>query len=107
MEFSDAQARSQAGRYGMRRGTAWPGISAVDCEQPTAFCGLYSLPNAVTIYKELDKSLVIGFSRQANGLDITLPLDARSSMTAKPNDFQAFGACMVTLSERGLSNLRR
>jgi hypothetical protein len=81
----------------------------VDCGQPAAFCGVYSLPNAVAIYKALvdGNGLVIGFSREAKGLDITLPVDARSTAAAKPNDFQSYNACIRTLSPRGLSNLRR
>jgi hypothetical protein len=79
----------------------------VDCEQPTAFCGAYSLPNAVAIYKALveGNGLVIGFSREAKGLDVTLPVDARSTAAAKPNDFQSYNACIGTLSQPGLSNL--
>jgi hypothetical protein len=78
----------------------------VGCDQPTAFCGVYSLANAAAIYGALgEKSLAIGFSREANGLDITLPLDPRSSIAAKPNDYQDYNACMGTLAQRGLSNL--
>jgi hypothetical protein len=78
-----------------------PPYNSISCEQPTAFCGTYWLPNSVFIGTALVSGrLAVTLNRQANGLDVSLPLDVSERVRSKPDEFQAFSTCMSTLAER-------
>jgi hypothetical protein len=77
------------------------------CEQPTAFCAAYDIDDAATVYKAivLKQSVTVGFSRQVNGLDITLPLDTAVT-PAKSNQFTSYDDCMLKWIERAEKSLK-
>lgn len=76
------------------------------CEARTNFCGGYGLPTSAEIFSNLSSGkLSLGFAREANGLDITLPLNARDGVKASPNDFLAFTSCVDALVARAQKNL--
>jgi len=47
----------------------------------------------------------LGFSRQENGFDVTLPLDVAGATSKSPRDFQAFQQCIKTMAERAKAKL--
>jgi hypothetical protein len=70
------------------------------CEpsQSTGFCGAYFLPASIEIYMAaFSGKLSIGFNREPQSLDVSLPLDARES---NPNEYPPFRACMTTILDR-------
>jgi hypothetical protein len=78
------------------------------CEQPTALCASYQLPNSVLIQRALIAgNLAVGFNREAKGLDISLPLDPRDGIRGSPNEFRAYSACMAALADRAAANLNK
>ena len=78
------------------------------CEQPAAFCAEYWLPTSVDAYTGLLSSkLAVGFNRQANGLDINLPIDPSGAVRANQYDFRAYGECMTALARRAKVNLSK
>ena len=78
---------------------------ALDCEETTAFCAGYELPASADIYRALTVGKIgIGFSEQANGLDVTLPLDVASA-ASKAADFQAYNSCIITMVDRAKAKL--
>jgi len=77
------------------------------CEEPAAFCGWYWLPDSAVISAALPPGkLTIGFNREANGLDIRLPIDPADSVRAKPDEFRTFATCMTTLADRAKTKAR-
>lgn len=71
------------------------------CQEPAAFCGWYWRPASVVIGVAVPRGkLAIGFNREANGLDITLPIDPTESVRAKFDEYRALAACMATLADR-------
>jgi len=77
------------------------------CGEQAAFCGWYWRPASAAIGAALPQGkLAIGFNREANGLEISLPLDPNDSVRAKPDEFRAFGACMTTLVQRAKANIQ-
>jgi hypothetical protein len=76
------------------------------CEEPAAFCGWYWLPASAVIAAALPPGkLAIGFNREANGLDISLPIDPADSVRSKPDEYRTFAACMSTLVDRAKTKL--
>ncbi len=85
-----------------------PPYNSITCEQPTSFCGSYWLPNSVLIGTALVSGrLAVTFNREANGLDVSLPLDVRERVRTKPDEFQSFSTCMSTLAERAKATLSK
>jgi hypothetical protein len=82
---------------------------SVSCEEPANFCGTYWSPNSILIGTALAsmRPLAITFNREANGLDVSLPLDPRERTRTKPDEFRAFSACMSTLAERAKATLSK
>jgi hypothetical protein len=88
-------------------GKAYP-PNPYPCDTPTDFCAAYWSPSSVALYTALmSKSLTIGFSRERNGLDITLPLDVRGGVTRTPDEYRAFGQCILAVVDRAKSNLSK
>ena len=79
--------------------------NTLGCEEPTAFCATYELPTSADIFEALtSRKIGIGFSRQANGLDVTLPLDVAGA--AAKSDYQAYSQCMMTMVDRAMAKLK-
>jgi hypothetical protein len=72
-------------------GTAVEPENSGRCEEPAAFCGSYWFPASAIMASALaQKTLALGFNREADGLDVTLPLDPSEAIRSKPDEFHAF-----------------
>jgi hypothetical protein len=76
------------------------------CEDANNFCGGYWLPNSELIYiAAMQGKLSIGFNRYPNGLDVSLPLDARPTLK-NASGLAEFNQCIVILGERAAKAIR-
>jgi hypothetical protein len=87
-------------------GQPTPPLHTLGCEEPTAFCATYELPTSADIFHALTAGKIgIGFSRKANGLDVTLPLDVATA-ASKTAEYQAYNQCMATMADRVMAKLK-
>src|SRR5262245_16516215 len=87
-------------------------FSSNRCEDQREFCGVYSSEAARIVVlsvmrpPELGTLLDIGLLRQANGLDVVVPLKLdRESLESK--EFNSFSSCMSNLSNRERASQKR
>jgi hypothetical protein len=77
------------------------------CEEPAPYCGWYWLPASAAISVALRQGkLAIGFNREPNGLDINLPLDPTDGIRTKPDEYQAFAKCIVSIADRAEAKIQ-
>jgi hypothetical protein len=99
-----AQAFSVPHGFVLGKRTAYPVHKSAPCEELHSFCGFYYLPTSVQILEYLySNALSLGFSREANGLDVTLPLDTRPASATNPQEYPDFLDCLQAILERAKS----
>jgi hypothetical protein len=83
------------------RQTAYRVHKTYPCEEPNSFCGFYWLPTSLEILEYVySGTLSLGFSREAGGLDVVLPLDTRATSATNPQQHPDFMNCLVTILQR-------
>ena len=71
------------------------------CGAVDSFCGAYSVPTSVEIYSAIPlREITVSFAREANGLNITLPLDVVGGVRTSAKNFKDFNDCMGVLAAK-------
>ena len=71
------------------------------CGAADSFCGVYSVPTSAEIYSAIpSREITVSFAREANGLDISLPLDVVGGVRTSPKNFKDFNDCIGVLTAK-------
>jgi hypothetical protein len=78
------------------------------CENPEGFCGRYRWPESADLFKYIStgNKLNLSFSRESNGLDVTLPIDTRREAARNPGEVGAFTSCIQSLAASAKSKFQ-